>query len=893
MEWPLTGRDSVLPRLAAALSRDGVQGIEIVGEAGVGKTRLAAELTESMAASGRPFEMITASSASRPLPYGVIAHLLPQPDAPAGLGTNPAGLLAWWRGRVDGAPLTLVVDDAPYLDEPSANFLGLAADQGAVSLVLTRRSALRLPQLLVELWRGDRFERIEIPPLDEASTTSLLTAALGGAVDQLSASRLWRRSSGNPLFLRELVRAAADAGSLTRGPSGWRLTGRLAPSSRLIELVEARIGRLDARERDAVEALAVGGALGIPILEGIAGSQTVEHLEERNLLEPLRSGNRQSLRLAHPIYGEVVLAATPRTRARRHMRALADHLERVGARRRDDLMRLAVWRLEGGGRTDPHRLVAAARTALGAFDATLAERLARAAMSDLGDDVRCRLALGDALAAQERIGEAEAEYARAAALARSDDEVASVAISRANLLFFRAGKGADAARLLAEASARLTDDDWQAEVDSLLTLFRARAGDLIGVARIGGRLASRPNARPRAVVHAITYSSIANVMLGRLSEAREQVRIGQLLAPKAREELPMASAMLGFNEALALSYGGNLRAALEQASTGLKTSLAAGIVEEASIWGVIVAECQLLTGDIAAALESAQNSLVLARERDPLSIHGISAGLASVSAAWLGNLELARDLRDEVASVAREADVRSRMWLDRSSVWVTWLEEGPAQAAVRALDAGRRAITHTHLVWAAYVFHDAARLGMAKQASIRLRPLAGRIEGDLVATMELATTAMASSDGVSLERAASRFEQMGSLLFAAESAALAQRAYLARGKPRLARIAASRAALLLERCPGARTPPLFDAARVTLTPRETEIARLVLDGLASREVAERLGISARTVDNHLGAVYGKLGIQGRSELPAVFGPASLTDAAAGVPEGASKGLSRR
>jgi DNA-binding CsgD family transcriptional regulator len=68
-----------------------------------------------------------------------------------------------------------------------------------------------------------------------------------------------------------------------------------------------------------------------------------------------------------------------------------------------------------------------------------------------------------------------------------------------------------------------------------------------------------------------------------------------------------------------------------------------------------------------------------------------------------------------------------------------------------------------------------------------------------------------------------------------------------------------------------RTPALADVAAVALTPREMEVARLAADGMSSRELAERLGISVRTVDNHLGTVYAKLGVSTREELPSVIG----------------------
>ena len=51
-----------------------------------------------------------------------------------------------------------------------------------------------------------------------------------------------------------------------------------------------------------------------------------------------------------------------------------------------------------------------------------------------------------------------------------------------------------------------------------------------------------------------------------------------------------------------------------------------------------------------------------------------------------------------------------------------------------------------------------------------------------------------------------------------------------------------------------------------LTPREQEIAGLAARGLTSRDIAERLTISVRTVDNALQHVYRKLGLTGREEL---------------------------
>ena len=70
----------------------------------------------------------------------------------------------------------------------------------------------------------------------------------------------------------------------------------------------------------------------------------------------------------------------PVSRTRRLQAHLADLLEQVGARRRDDLLRVAVWRLDSGTAQDPALLLGAAAQAFARYDVPLATRLARAAL---------------------------------------------------------------------------------------------------------------------------------------------------------------------------------------------------------------------------------------------------------------------------------------------------------------------------------------------------------------------------------------------------------------------------------------------------------------------------------------------------------------------------------
>lgn len=55
-----------------------------------------------------------------------------------------------------------------------------------------------------------------------------------------------------------------------------------------------------------------------------------------------------------------------------------------------------------------------------------------------------------------------------------------------------------------------------------------------------------------------------------------------------------------------------------------------------------------------------------------------------------------------------------------------------------------------------------------------------------------------------------------------------------------------------------------ERSRDQLTAREIEVLRLTAGGLTNREIADRLGISLRTVDAHLRSIYGKIGVSCRS-----------------------------
>lgn len=183
-----------------------------------------------------------------------------------------------------------------------------------------------------------------------------------------------------------------------------------------------------------------------------------------------------------------------------------------------------------------------------------------------------------------------------------------------------------------------------------------------------------------------------------------------------------------------------------------------------------------------------------------------------------------------------------------------WARFGIAESASRSLRFDEA------LGW--YIL---ARLGGAREALEPLQAFAVEL-GGLPALFAAYASALVSHDPVELGEVAESFSAAGIEGTSTNAARLTARWYESIGDTRAAARWNRRSAELGLRC-DVLGPVIRPSEIEPLSRREREVADLAATGASSREIGERLFLSARTVDNHLSRVYDKLGVRSRGDLP--------------------------
>jgi DNA-binding CsgD family transcriptional regulator/tetratricopeptide (TPR) repeat protein len=366
----LLGRDSELARLAAAVqrARRGTGGIVVVsGDAGVGKSRLIAEL------AGREADALVlhgAASQTGGAPYGpvvaalrtglrarpgaldatpLVAHLatiLPELGAPAPASDRATLVEAIRCALVRLAadePVLLVLDDLHWSDEATLELLAALAEplaQLSVLVVAVYRSD-GLPRdhgirrLRHELRRAGRLEELALGPLDEAEVAQLLARAFGAAPAPSLVRSVCDATQGTAFFVEELASALVVSGSVRTGAHGLELDRRreIPIPDTVRDAVLIRAAELSEAGSAAAQAAAVAGeTFDLDLVGSLSSPEGVSELLEHGLAHERDVGTAA---FRHSLTREALYADVPWMRRRALHRAIAEAVEAAGAPSRE------------------------------------------------------------------------------------------------------------------------------------------------------------------------------------------------------------------------------------------------------------------------------------------------------------------------------------------------------------------------------------------------------------------------------------------------------------------------------------------------------------------------------------------------------------------------------
>jgi DNA-binding CsgD family transcriptional regulator len=844
----LLEREEERAAIAAALKGPGGC-VLISGAAGIGKSALLDE-----ARGGAHTRVLSArgSELERTFTFGGVQQLFARVPVPKDGAAVHAAAAFSVGGEPDQAvlhglywltaglgPLTIIVDDAHWLDRQSLRWLAYMINRVAdlpLALILAARSD-EPDELLTRIALHPSTRALTPKPLSQNAVATLVGAERAAAVHEAT--------GGNPFYVHALL--AEDEG---------------IPRS-VVESLALRLERLPVACTALARAIAVAGTGGTIAarLAGLDVRGAVEAAEALSAADILRGDD-----FAHPLVRQAVYAAIPAVQ-RSELHAAAARLvqgpERVAAQVMAAGPGGGVWAAQA------LRTAAAAAWARGAPDvaATLLRRaaeeelprdelvpllreLARAlvavegpggfpafrqalALASGGQREEIALELGRALFAQGYFTDAAAVFELGVS-AEATVELATVAVLDLSLVRRFGGLDAIAAQLPQAAAvgawievARTppaADGADHAEAALVSTQPSSLAAALVAL-MAAGRLEQAD-----AIWTGVADSARASGALETLRLAvalRAIVRVRQGRVAEAEADLRELIAWVG---ELQPSYG-EFRMAMPWVIAPLVDVLIErGDVEEAEHWVT-------LTG----------------LDRDWPEVFGFSFLLDS-----LARLRLAQDRVSEALVLARECARRQRAWGIRNPGFLAW---GSTLAAALAA-TGR---TEEALDSCDEQATRARRFGVPREHGMALLAL-GRITGEAATLREAVNVLAPSPARLEHARALTALGDRDSLRAALE---LAERC----GATALAAEARDRLV-----ASGARPRRAALTGAAALTAAQGRVAGLAASGLGNRAIAERLFVTEKTVEGHLGAAYRKLGISSRSQLEAAL----RTDPAAGT-----------
>ncbi|MBD3752269.1 MAG: helix-turn-helix transcriptional regulator [Micrococcales bacterium] len=323
---------------------------------------------------------------------------------------------------------------------------------------------------------------------------------------------------------------------------------------------------------------------------------------------------------------------------------------------------------------------------------------------------------------------------------------------------------------------------------------------------------------------------------------------------------PFAAAMIGFETYFGFLSRGEHERAVEFAEQRRAT---AG--EGAGIWTSTVAEHRSYNGRLSEARRLSALAVDQLRWRDPFAIMPLALAIRADLTAKSGDLVGARDLLDAM-DPAQRSEPKALLMAAECEAWLAHAAGDSARAAALIEAAAEQAMGVGFQLVAAISLGVCIRVGKVDRAAAMLEAICEQVPAEMRLFTALRDVAVALRDRTPgrMPTAASALVAGGMAPTALDAIELARRMRQdAETRHRLDRVA-------LMAADGVDAPLLQRRDSPVISQREREVAIAAASRARSREIAERFGVSSRTIDNQLQSVYRKLGVSSRDELRAAL-----------------------
>ncbi|MFC8041272.1 LuxR C-terminal-related transcriptional regulator [Paenarthrobacter sp. NPDC057355] len=178
----------------------------------------------------------------------------------------------------------LVVDDIHFVDSESLAVLEAVRSRSSSPLVATAPETLNFSKGQLAVLNHGREAVLQLDPLHYEQVHTLLSQVLGGSADADTTARILTKAAGNPRLIVKIAETASLSDLLVRRGGMWRMTGETLWSDHLRGTIEALLAELTADEFTGLNTMAILGTARIDVLQKIVHPDVLDALERKGLL---------------------------------------------------------------------------------------------------------------------------------------------------------------------------------------------------------------------------------------------------------------------------------------------------------------------------------------------------------------------------------------------------------------------------------------------------------------------------------------------------------------------------------------------------------------------------------------------------------------------------------